>query len=56
MRPQGSEAALARLEARREKIQRELARVERVMAQASYGIMTLQTRIAILERSERRAA
>ena len=50
------EMALARLQARRRQIERELARVERKMVRARGQVLVVQERMASLTLTHRRAA
>jgi hypothetical protein len=50
------ETAWARLEARRQSLQRKLARVERQLIQVEQGVMATQRRIVALTAGQRKAA
>ena len=56
MNAPGRETALARLQARRNRIERELARVERKITRASRQVFAIQERIASLTTNHQRAA
>jgi hypothetical protein len=56
MKAPGRGATLARLQARRKQIERELARVDRKIARARDQVFSIQQRIATLTSGPRRAA